>query len=652
MIDTACLLRTARLLLAGAVCVLSLGVAGAVDEDSAPERVARLGYTSGRVSFSPAGSDDWVEANPNRPLTSGDRVWVEQDGRAELYVGASAVRLAGGSALELLEVGDRMLAVKLTQGSLVLRARDLDDDEDIEISTPNLAFEVRSDGEFRADVDPDRNQTTLGVRRGRGMAYGADGERQRLALSAGQRLRVDGRDLFPLENGGLGPRDEFERWAAARDARDDAAESARYVSRGMPGYQDLDAHGDWRQTPAYGAVWIPRVRITGWAPYQFGRWVWVSPWGWTWIDDAPWGFAPFHYGRWVRIDANWCWVPGPRVARPVYAPALVAFVGGTPGWSVSVRLGGAGIGWFALGPNEPYRPPYARNPRYVTRINAHIVVRDLPREAYVNARAPHGVAVMRADAFSRGERFTRHPHVDGPDLPRADIRFDAPVARGNAPRTVEARREAPPERSFRAEVVRPRVVLDRVGRDEGFRTPREMRNPPFAAQPRDDDRSERRQDGHMGQPANDVRQRDGERNERNEPAPRIFERQRRDERRDDRREERREVWRESQREERREERQPRREERREESRTPVVSPPPAQIERKPAFEVPRQPSPTIEERVPRMRQPEQRNPEPAPVQARPAPDRQEMPRPGRIQEGESRGRGHDGPRSERQPGGR
>src|SRR5439155_1303456 len=83
---------------------------------------------------------------------------------------------------------------------------------------------------------------------------------------------------------------------ARRDRRWDDARSARYVSRDVIGYEDLDDNGDWRDTPEYGAVWVPRRVVAGWAPYRYGHWAWVEPWGWTWIDDAPWGFAPFHYG--------------------------------------------------------------------------------------------------------------------------------------------------------------------------------------------------------------------------------------------------------------------------------------------------------------------------------------------------------------------
>ena len=55
---------------------------------------------------------------------------------------------------------------------------------------------------------------------------------------------------------------------------------------------------------------------------------------------------------------SWGWIPGPIAVRPVYAPALVAFIGG-PRFSLSVSIGGGGggnVGWFPLGPREVYVP--------------------------------------------------------------------------------------------------------------------------------------------------------------------------------------------------------------------------------------------------------------------------------------------------------
>src|SRR5215472_16042669 len=147
--------------------------------------------------------------------------------------------------------------------------------------------------------------------------------------------------------------DQFDSWAANRDRHWDHSNSAHYVSADVVGYEDLDDYGSWRRIPDYGNVWFPRTSVPGWAPYHYGHWDYIEPWGYTWVDDELWGFAPFHYGRWMNYDGAWGWVPGPTQAasaayvRPVYAPALVAWVGG---------VAGADIAWFALGPREVYVP--------------------------------------------------------------------------------------------------------------------------------------------------------------------------------------------------------------------------------------------------------------------------------------------------------
>jgi hypothetical protein len=54
--------------------------------------------------------------------------------------------------------------------------------------------------------------------------------------------------------------------------------------------------------------------------------------------------------------------------RPVYAPALVAFVGGHGGFGVNVSVSGP-IGWFPLGFHDVYIPSYRVSRNYFTRVN-------------------------------------------------------------------------------------------------------------------------------------------------------------------------------------------------------------------------------------------------------------------------------------------
>jgi hypothetical protein len=175
------------------------------------------------------------------------------------------------------------------------------------------------------------------------------------------------------------------------------------------GYEELDQYGSWRAVPQYGEVWFPKRVAAGWAPYRYGHWAWVSPWGWTWVDDAPWGFAPFHYGRWVWFNSHWCWAPGTYAARPVYAPALVAWVGG-PSVSVSISIGSRAappVGWFPLAPREVYVPSYRHSPRYVQNVNITQVTNvtvinqavQRPPAQYVNRQVFNAVTVVPADVL-------------------------------------------------------------------------------------------------------------------------------------------------------------------------------------------------------------------------------------------------------------
>ena len=204
------------------------------------------------------------------------------------------------------------------------------------------------------------------------------------------------------------------RWAFDRDDREDRADSANYVSREMTGYEDLDEYGDWSYVAGYGPCWRPRAVVVGWAPYRFGHWVYVGPWGWTWVEDEPWGFAPFHYGRWAFVGSGWFWVPGPVVVRPVWAPALVAFVGGGPGFRFSA---GVGVGWFPLAPGEVYLPGYRVSRAYVNNVNITNTTVNITRVTnvyntvivnrsttinhvtYVNQHVNNGVTVVSHDAF-------------------------------------------------------------------------------------------------------------------------------------------------------------------------------------------------------------------------------------------------------------
>ena len=292
--------------------LLGFVLAGGARADP-PSRVARIAYVSGAASFSPGGERDWGRAIVNRPMITGDRLWVERGARAELQLGSAAIRVGGATSLTLLNLDDRTAQVQLDQGTLNIRVRRLDRGQVFEVDTPNLAFSIRRPGRYRINVDADGDATMVTVRSGLAEVYGPG-----RAFVVGERLtyRFYGTGLRDYETFALLPVDEFERWSGERDRRWDNSVSRRYVSPELIGYDDLDQYGTWRKVSDYGFVWVPSRVPAGWAPYREGHWAWVEPWGWTWIDEAPWGFAPSHYGRWAYVDRTWAWVPGPATARP------------------------------------------------------------------------------------------------------------------------------------------------------------------------------------------------------------------------------------------------------------------------------------------------------------------------------------------------
>ena len=116
------------------------------DQPDPPSRVARLSFIRGAVSFVPAGENDWVEAQVNRPLITGDKLWTDHGSRAELEIGASAIRIDEETSFDFLNLDDQTAQIELTQGAMNLRVRRLYDNQVYEIDTPTLAFVINRVG--------------------------------------------------------------------------------------------------------------------------------------------------------------------------------------------------------------------------------------------------------------------------------------------------------------------------------------------------------------------------------------------------------------------------------------------------------------------------------------------------------------------------
>ena len=440
--------RTTMKFLAGVVgfSLISCTVIAQTQNDP-PGRVGRLAFVDGTVSFHDDEQSGWTKAVVNTPLTTGDAIWTEPNARSEVSLAGTRIRMDGSTELDMTQIDDREVRLQLAQGRVdVKTTSQMDTTQPYEIVTPRGTITLQQQGDYYVEAGSQQDPTRLGVRTGAAQIQGLNG--QTLAVRPGEVGEVygDGPSM-QLKTVRAAPPAPAASWAA-RDKQVVYDQQPQYLPAGMTGYEDLNAYGNWVNDGSYGQVWVPRSTPPGWAPYRTGHWSYVKPWGWTWIDEQPWGFAPYHYGRWANSNNRWVWVPPQREERPVYAPALVAFVGGL---ELAAQLGNQGrntgpVGWFPLGPREAYVPPYSNNRDYYQRINraARIQDRDLQerweraqrREAFIAgqnsvlANQPFAT-VVPSQAFVRSQPVQRAVlNVAADRLAKAAV---APVSAPPAP---------------------------------------------------------------------------------------------------------------------------------------------------------------------------------------------------------------------------
>ncbi|MGI9047062.1 MAG: DUF6600 domain-containing protein [Burkholderiales bacterium] len=399
-----------------------------------PARVGRISLIEGNVSF--YSGDDWQRAVLNFPVTSSNAMSTADGARAEIRIGSMALRIEENSELNLTVIDDRTIQLGLPKGSLSVSLRSIRSGEAYQIVTADTTIDLMRPGRFRIDVDGGRQLDSDSNPGSDSDTSETSGAATRVTVFHGLATATAGDELITIRTDesallaggepevGQPDLDDFDRWVLARDREYEEARSAEAPSELSPettGYEELDRYGEWREHTRYGSLWYPSDVPAGWAPYRNGYWSHVAPWGWTWIDYAPWGFAPFHYGRWVYHHHRWGWWPGHYAHYPVYAPALVAYVG-HPHSSVSISFGSYPlIGWFPLAPYEAYYPGYGYSSFYLSHLNRgyvrhpihrnhghhqpgidfanrkfHQAVTVVPRRAFVNERpvAPSTIPVV------------------------------------------------------------------------------------------------------------------------------------------------------------------------------------------------------------------------------------------------------------------
>jgi hypothetical protein len=425
-----------------------------------PGRVGRIALTQGQVRIAAdAGTED-TAAQVNWPVTTGSTITTAAGARTEVRIGSTAIRLDGDSSLEVLALDDDELRLRLDRGSASVRVTNPDALAGFSLETPQAQVRLRQPSRVRVDAQQVHDNSVFTVFEGDAVVERGDFQ---LTVRAGRCVEVDETDMSTL----AAKRNAFDDWALQRDRTQEAPTAARYVGTEMTGYEDLDRFGSWRVDDDYGPLWTPAV-AAGWVPYRDGSWTWLEPWGWTWVDNAPWGYAPFHYGRWVQVHNRWAWAPGGRPDRPVWAPALVGWVGGA-GWNLTFRDRHTqpALGWYPLSPWDRFVPSYHARDDHLRWLNGHVRERGRPADY-----RPQGVTVVPQDRFSRPNRI---------DVPRAPLATvppllvrDLPAAAPPMPAQLPSRqpRYSPPPRSW---VDRDRTgdeARERLGRDGRIETAR------------------------------------------------------------------------------------------------------------------------------------------------------------------------------------
>lgn len=475
---------------------LSLGCAWA----DPPGRVARVSELSGEAWLFDTESKEWLQLARNHTISEGDRLRTDPGARMALRIGSTSLWVDERSDIEFSQLDDERVELRVDQGSLALRLRHAESAAETRLRTREGRFIFEREGFYRVD-QLDRGSRALNWQ-GRMRFESREGDAQPVWLGANEQVE------FWWANGPRAERqrfdvDAFTDWALAQGRTDGEALSYRYVSPEMTGAEDLDRYGRWENAADYGPVWIPVQVAPDWAPYRDGRWVWSRRWGWTWVDDAPWGFAPFHYGRWVHYRARWCWVPGRYVARPVYAPALVAWVGGgsvTVGIGIGSRDDYPRYGWFPLAPREVYRPSYHHSPGYVRRLNPEAdpvtvlnpsgsvnkpVYRNRDVVGAISTHAPQAGGVVRPVPW-RDAQLPLRPTPQAPGRQELPPAAEMPARKGpvfDAPRPAREARPAPQPVLPGRDAGVPRSIIEREQqREQPQREPERQRVPERAVE--------------------------------------------------------------------------------------------------------------------------------------------------------------------------
>jgi hypothetical protein len=418
------------LLLASIVLLNLASERGRAAGDAMPS-VGRISAVAGSVQYqSTAG--EWSAALVNEPVAVGTGLRATVGAEAELRGPDSRIALAPSTVLRVLRFDGDALQIEVPSGRIGVHLDPGNIGRTVEIDLPSGGVWLATPGDYDITAGDEHAPAAVQVFAGKARFGGGLDDRSIATAAA----------------------DSFSDWW--RSQGDNIDQAAR--SPAIAGAAALDESGRWESDSRFGKVWYPSDIAADWTPYRDGAWRFLAPWGWTWIDDASWGFAPSHYGRWARIDDRWGWVPGPQLAAGDYSPAVVAFLG-TAGYGLS-RPGDYGappaVAWFPLAPGETIgdgNDAKYQNRRFTTAVPravftsglpvANALIDDVPEQRFLDAPVILQALAIPPTVTTAVAAVKRKPAV----VVLASVSARAPTPAPRRP-TIIAQREAPSRRAL------------------------------------------------------------------------------------------------------------------------------------------------------------------------------------------------------------
>jgi hypothetical protein len=315
-------------LLIGSAVLLGLTAIPSRADEAAAAQFGRVSAVVGSAQYkSPTG--DWSAALVNEPIASGTALRTAQNAEAELRIPGVLVALAPSSELHVSRADENTLQLILQSGRIGVHLGEENAPQTVEIDLPNGGICLQAPGDYDVTVGDAQTPASVQVFAGKARFGGGLDERN-LATAAA---------------------DWFSEWWRFQTDNADTSSDRRPLAK-IAGMAALDAAGQWKTDPDLGKVWYPSDLAADWTPFRDGSWRFLPPWGWTWVDRAPWGFATSHYGRWAHLNDRWAWVPGPLLAPTDYNPADVAFLGTAAIGLSQPSDAGPAVAWFPLAPGE------------------------------------------------------------------------------------------------------------------------------------------------------------------------------------------------------------------------------------------------------------------------------------------------------------